>query len=117
MTSDDVLAQYPLFNGMEDGPARQRLVAALTPAHHASGTVLVAEKAEAADLMLLVRGEVEVRRQGRLLTVIEAPDLIGLIAVLDEGSRSATVQATGDVDVLTLSRMQPSARVRNCART
>jgi hypothetical protein len=102
----DALTPYPLFAGMEDGPARQRLIAALRPSQHPAGSVLVEENADAAELILLVRGEVEVRRQGRLLTVLEAPGLVGLLAILDAGTRSATVQAVADVDVLALSRVE-----------
>src|SRR5689334_20955548 len=100
MPATDALSPYPLFRGMEPGPARDRLVAALQPAHHPAGTVLVAEHAEASELILLVRGEVEVRRAERLLTIVEAPNLVGLIALLDDdGSRSATVRALGEVDI------------------
>lgn len=107
MPATDALSPYPLFAGVEPGPARDRLLAALRPARHAAGTVLVAEHAEASELILLVKGEVEVRRADRLLTIVEAPNLVGLIALLDDdGSRTATVRALDDVDVLTLSRAE-----------
>jgi len=99
----DPLDRFPLFAAMERGPARERLAAALRPERHAAGTVLVREHAEAREVVLLVTGEVEVRREERLLTILEGPELVGLVGVLDdEGTRSATVRALADVEVLRL---------------
>ena len=56
MPATDALTPYPLFAGMEARAARSRLVAALRAARHSAGAVLVAEGAEASELIVAIPG-------------------------------------------------------------
>jgi CRP-like cAMP-binding protein len=70
------------------------------------GHVFIHEgRAEPAELALfaLVKGQVVVARQDARFTLDEGA-LFGVVAFVDGGARSATVQAATDVEVLVLSR-------------
>lgn len=94
----------------------QPLVQGLEPAHWA----LLLESAEATELrvgqtflhedtnesgmFLLLSGEVAVRNDGRLVTLLRAPQVLGLLALIDGQARSATLSAFADSVVVHIPR-------------
>lgn len=84
-------------------PEDMRAVAALCrSAAYVSGSVLAREGGEARQLFILLSGTVEIwidfgTKRADLLTIREAPCLVGEISVADELPRSATITACTDV--------------------
>ena len=68
------------------------------------GEVMVREGDEPTELFLVMRGQLSVTRGGKLVTLIDAPETIGLLALVDGGPRSATLTATTRVEAWSLSR-------------
>jgi len=68
------------------------------------GKRLIEQGASGYDAYVLLRGTVQVRRNGRLMTTVGAGALIGELALLDQGERTATATCVGECDVLVLSR-------------
>jgi CRP-like cAMP-binding protein len=69
-----------------------------------AGDVLVAEGGVSDRFYVIESGEVEVTRQGRVLRAEGAGEVFGEIGLLRDLPRTATVTATTDVELLTLSR-------------
>jgi CRP-like cAMP-binding protein len=57
------------------------------------GEVLVHEGDPAKQVFFLFEGELAVRSQGHLMGLVEAPHTLGLVALLDEEGRAATLEA------------------------
>lgn len=86
------LAEMPILAGLS--PRDWALIEhGVTPHDLAAGDVFLREEADTSGLFLLVRGEVAVHRDGRLVTLIRAPHALGLLALIDGGVRSATLAA------------------------
>jgi CRP-like cAMP-binding protein len=69
-----------------------------------AGTVLTAEAKVGREFCILVSGDAEVRRRGKLLALLTAGDFFGEIALILDSPRSATVTATSDVRLLVIDR-------------
>jgi arsenate reductase (thioredoxin) len=98
-----VLRQVPLFEGLTD-----RAIAAVARVANElrfdAGEVLVRE-GEAGDSFLIVEsGQAEVSRGGETVRTLSRGDFLGEIALLDGGTRTATVTATGPVSALCVER-------------
>ena len=91
-------------------PEDMRAVAALCrSATYVSGSVLAREGGEARQLFILLSGTVEIwidfgTKRADLLTIREAPCLVGEISVADELPRSATITACTDVQGFSIDR-------------
>lgn len=70
----------------------------------AAGQVLIKQDAFGQELLILVDGSAEVTRDGRHLRMLGPGDVTGEIALLDGGSRTATVTASEPTTVLTISK-------------
>ena len=91
--------------------ARAELESAARHRHYARGVILFHEDDEGSQVMLLQSGRVKVSvsaPSGRevILHVFDAGELLGEIAAVDGGVRSATVSALTDVDVLVLPQAE-----------
>lgn len=98
-----ILAAMWPFSELEPA-CLDRLLEAGRLEHHEQRTLLVQENDPAEHLLVLLDGEVAVRQDGMLTRLVPAPDLLGLLAVIEQGRRSATLQAFSRVTVLTVSR-------------
>ena len=69
----------------------------------AAGKVLMEQGHNGADAFVVLRGSFVVRRNGRKLAELTAGDIVGELALLDDGPRSATVECAADGSVLVIS--------------
>jgi CRP/FNR family transcriptional regulator, cyclic AMP receptor protein len=101
-----------------DEPERAVLVAAGRVYDHPRGTELLHEGAPSGSAFVLLRGRVKVLAQGagglpRILAIRVPGDVIGELAAIDGGTRSATVVAIDPVRVLRV----PADRFNEVLRT
>ena len=82
----------------------QRVASAGSEIEVAAGKVLMEQGRSGADAFVVLRGRFVVRRNGRKLAVLTAGDIVGELALLDDGPRSATVECAADGSVLVISR-------------
>jgi CRP/FNR family transcriptional regulator len=98
----EMLAKVPLFSGCTDDELEQigRLGTVITTG---GGTHLTTQGGAGHEFLLLRSGHAECLRDGSLVARFGPGDSFGELALLDGGSRNATVVATDDVEVLVLS--------------
>jgi CRP-like cAMP-binding protein len=111
------LRQVELFAGLDEAVLRQ-IASVARPREFDRGDLLFIEGDVGDALLVLVSGSVTVFRtspdgERAALTVLEPPDVIGEIALLDGAPRSASVEATEPTTVLSLSRPEFFALLRN----
>jgi CRP-like cAMP-binding protein len=115
----DVLAalgQVELFSGLPD-TVLQQIATVARPREFDKGELLFVEGDVGDALLILVSGSVTVFRtsadgERAALNVLEPPEVIGEIALLDGAARSASVEATEHTVVLSLSRQEFFALLR-----
>jgi CRP-like cAMP-binding protein len=96
------LADLPLLAG-PSAAELGRVSRSMTPVHVEAGAVLTTEGQPGREAMLVVRGQAVVTRGGEEVAVVGPGELIGEIAVLDGGLRSATVVARTPMDLEVLA--------------
>ena len=98
----NVLAEVPLFASLS---ARQRRkVSAVARIRRFSDGAPFIRAGEAADaLFVLLDGEASVRQSGRRSLSLGVGSIIGELAILDGGPRTATVVAKGPIVALTIT--------------
>ena len=102
------LSGVPLFNGLsEEGLAR--LAEQTWSRRYPEGQVLTSEGDPGDSLLIVETGEVRISRytpsgQEIVLAVVEAPDAIGELALIDGAARSATVTAQSPVQIRVVPR-------------
>ena len=102
------LAGVPLFQGLsEEGLAR--LAEQTWNRRYPEGQVLTSEGDPGDSLLIVESGEVRISRytpsgQEIVLAVVEAPDAIGELALIDGAARSATVTAQTPVQIRVVPR-------------
>lgn len=104
------LRQVELFSAIDDGVLMQ-IAAVARPRDYDRGELLFVEGEQGDALLVLVTGSVTVFRtsadgERAALTVLEPPEVLGEIALLDGAPRSASVEATEPTTVLALSRAE-----------
>lgn len=107
----NVLADVPLF--AELGARQRRKVASLARIRRfADGAPLVRLGQAAAALYVVLDGTVSVRRPERRALTLGVGSIVGELALLDGGARTASVVAQGEVVALTI----PASRFRTLLR-
>jgi CRP-like cAMP-binding protein len=71
-----------------------------------TGRVLIREGAQGGEFMVIVEGAVEVRRKGRKINTLGPGDVMGEMALVSGGPRSATVTTTQDTSFLVIGARQ-----------
>ena len=95
----ELLKQVPLFS--QCTKKQLGTIAALTDLVDVpTGTRLIREGSYDRDFMLIVDGEVDVRRNGKKIGSLGAGDFMGEMALLSGGERIATVTTTAETTVL-----------------
>lgn len=97
------LSAIPLFSGCTT--KELRLIAkASEEVKIAKGTVLVDQGQAGKEAFIVLDGEANVSRNGRKVATVGAGAIIGELALLDRGPRTATVTAITDMTVLILEQ-------------
>jgi len=92
----EVLRHVPLFADLSDDEVAQ--IARLFKArHYPSGQTLVQEGSGGAAFFVIESGEARVVAGGKDKGTLKAGDYFGEIALIDEGTRMATITACSDV--------------------
>ena len=104
----DGLATVPLLR-YADPDARRLIEACLVPEHHAFGTTIVREGADADAFFVVTSGRARVLKSGEHgeevpLGTLAAGDSFGELALLERTTRTATVRASSAVELLRLDR-------------
>ena len=95
---EEQLAQVPLFEGLSK--KELKLVSQLaTPLEEPEGTVLVREGATGHEFIIVLDGEIEVRKGDRVIATRGPGTYVGEIALLDHRPRTATVVAKTPVSI------------------
>lgn len=113
----NALRQVELFSGLDSSVVEQ-IASVARPREFDKGELLFVEGDVGDALLILVSGSVTVFRtspdgERAGLTVLEPPEVLGEIALLDGASRSASVEATEPTVVLSLSRGEFFGLLRN----
>ncbi|MDO8361756.1 MAG: cyclic nucleotide-binding domain-containing protein [Actinomycetota bacterium] len=74
-----------------------------------AGTVLMHQGHTGHDAFIVLDGEVLVRRNGRRVATLGAGDIVGELALLDDGPRSATVECLSDCKLLLFTNREFTA--------
>ena len=104
------LRSVELFARLDEA-ALAKLASVARPRSFDKGQLLFVEGDPGDSLLVLVSGSVAVFRTSSAgdragLTVLEPPDVLGEVALLDGAPRSASVEATAPTTVLTVSRAE-----------
>ncbi len=104
------LRQVELFAGLDERVLLE-VAAVARPRHYDRGELLFVEGEVGDALLILISGSVTVFRtsaegERAALNVLEAPEVLGEVALLDGAPRSASVEATEPTVVLVLSRAE-----------
>ena len=89
----DLLKSIPLFAGF-GGRELRRLGALADVIDWPAGRVLMRQGERGAEMFVIVSGRAEVTRGGNVIGEATDGDILGEIALVDEGPRSATVTLT-----------------------
>jgi CRP/FNR family cyclic AMP-dependent transcriptional regulator len=71
-----------------------------------AGEVIFAEGDPAQELYVIQRGQVEIRKGGRLLDTLTEKTIFGEMALIDHAPRAATAVAATDVDLVPVGEKQ-----------
>jgi CRP/FNR family transcriptional regulator, cyclic AMP receptor protein len=104
-STDERLARVPLFDGLSKKHLAQ-ISNLMTPVNLTAGDVLARQGEIGREFVILLEGEVDVARDGKVIAVRGAGDYIGEIALLDNQPRTATVTAKTDVAAEVLNRAE-----------
>jgi CRP-like cAMP-binding protein len=102
-STDERVARIPLFEGLSKKQLSQ-VSSLMTPLDLKAGKVLARQGEVGREFLILLEGQVEVARDGKIIAVRGPGDFIGEIALLDNRPRTATVIARTDVVVEVLNR-------------
>ena len=102
-STDERVARIPLFEGLSKKQLSQ-VSSLMTPLDLKAGKVLARQGEVGREFLILLEGQVEVARDGKIIAVRGPGDFIGEIALLDNRPRTATVTARTDVVVEVLNR-------------
>ncbi len=81
-----------------------RIVDAADEVSFKAGQVLIEQGQPGREAFILLKGKATVRRSGKKLASLGAGAMVGELALLDHGPRTATVTCDTDCDVLVISQ-------------
>jgi len=99
----DQLSRIPLFAGCSDRDL-EHLAHAADRIRLPEGTLLTRQGDIGREAFVILAGSAAVDRDGERVAEIGPGDVVGELALLDGGPRSATVTATSDIEALVLTR-------------
>jgi CRP-like cAMP-binding protein len=92
----DLLKRVPLFTGL-DGKQIEMLSRNFTERTFKAGTPITSEGAAGVGFFVIEEGTAVVSVGGEARRTLGSGDYFGEVALIDEGSRTATIEATTDV--------------------
>jgi CRP-like cAMP-binding protein len=104
-STDELLAQVPLFEGLSKEQL-SRVASLMTRVDLGAGQVLVRQGEIGREFLILLEGEVEVARDGKVIATRTAGDYVGEIALLDKRPRTATVTTKTEIAAEVLNRAE-----------
>lgn len=99
------LRRVALFAGLTKKELEQ-VASAGSEVDVAAGKVLMEQGHSGSDAFIVLKGTFVVRRNGRKVAELNAGDIAGELALLDDGPRSATVECISDGSVLVIESGQ-----------
>ena len=103
--TEEWLQQVPLFKGLSK--KQLRLVSSLaTRLNEPAGTVLTHEGHQGQEFIIVLEGEIEVRKGDRVVATRGPGSYVGEIALLDNRPRTATVVAKTPVVIEVIGRRE-----------
>lgn len=102
---DERLAEIPLFQGLSKKELRH-ISGLATRLEEPAGKVLTKEGQQGYEFIIVLEGEVEVRRHGRLIAKRGAGEFFGEMALVEHQPRTATVRATTPVVIEVIGRRE-----------
>jgi len=103
LPTPDQLRRYSLFGGLIDSQL-ERLIARIRVEMAVAGGVIMRQGEQGDQLYCIASGEVEVRRNDRVIARLPAGQTIGEMELIDMHPRSATVVALGECTLYALAR-------------
>ena len=104
-TTEELLAQVPLFKGLSK-KHREKVANLMTRIDAPAGKELTHEGGHGQEFIVILEGDVEVRRGDDVIAKRGAGDYVGEISLLDDRPRTATVVATTPVIIDVLGRRE-----------
>jgi CRP-like cAMP-binding protein len=104
-STDEMLAQVPLFAGLSKSQLRE-ISSLATRLDLPAGRNLTTQGATGKEFIIVLEGDVEVVVDGAVVATPTAGECYGEIALLDSRPRTATVVATSDVIVDVIGRRE-----------
>lgn len=101
----NLLNEVPLFQDLSQKDL-DMIVSGGKEVHHAAGELVVSEGHGGIGFHLIIDGEAKVTRNGRTLAKLEKGDFFGEMAVIDDGPRTASVEAGTDLTTFFISRWE-----------
>jgi CRP-like cAMP-binding protein len=104
-TTEQMLAKVPLFEGLSKKHLRQ--VASLaTRLDEPAGKALTKEGQRGMEFIVILDGEVEIRRGDEVIATRGAGDFVGEIALVDDVPRTATVTTKTPATIEVIGRQE-----------
>lgn len=97
------IRHVPLFSACSTKDVK-RVAAAVDEVSFAPGTVLIEQGQSGREAFIVRKGIVSVRRDGRKIASLGAGAIVGELALLDNGPRTASVVCDTEVDALVLDQ-------------
>ena len=105
VSTEELLAQVPLFKDLSKKQLRQ-VGSLATRIDVSPGRVLTREGGAGHEFIVVLDGDVEVRRGDEVVATCGAGDYVGEIALIDERPRTATVVATSPAALDVIGRRE-----------
>lgn len=104
-TTEELLARVPLFKGLSKKHL-QHVASLMTTIDAPAGKLLTREGGHGQEFIVILEGDVEVRRGDEVVATRGAGDYVGEISLLDDRPRTATVIATTPVVIDVIARRE-----------
>jgi CRP-like cAMP-binding protein len=101
----ELLRKVPLFSGLSNREL-QRIGELADEVDLPAGRVLMRQGEHGSEMLVLVDGSARIERDGAVIAERGAGEVLGEIALLDGGPRTATVTLTRDSRLLVLGRRE-----------
>ena len=101
----DALKSVPMLWGCSAKELKS-IAGILEEVDRPEGTVLMKEGAPGREMFIIASGKARVTRKGRTIASLGPGDVVGEMALLDGGPRTATVTADGPVSLLVVGQRE-----------